>query len=139
MSLRANSDLAVIELEGKEDQILRYYNCNDDNREKVSSYISPSSRVIFPICGKCCFNKVTALRNLNEDNVIEEQRNAIFNWDKDGSDVEKSSIELLIDWLTTEENVSKYFGSCDKYGRTQSERRESYHIRIKDLIKKENG
>jgi hypothetical protein len=46
---------------------------------------------------------------------------------------------LLIDWLTTEENASRYFGGADKDGRTQSERRDAYHHLIKDLIFKENG
>jgi hypothetical protein len=139
MSLKVNSDLKVIHLQGKDDRILRYYDCNDEDRDMITSQLTHDTKLIFPVCGKCCLNKVNALRNLDEEKLLKEQTTGILNWDKDGSDVEKSSIEVLIDWLTTEENASKYFGGVDKDGRTNSERRESYHILIRDLIKKENG
>ena len=51
----------------------------------------------------------------------------------------KSSIDILIDWLTTEENANKYFGGLDIDGKTSATRKEAYHHHIRDIIKKENG
>ena len=50
-----------------------------------------------------------------------------------------SSIEVLIEWLTTEENATNYFGGLDVDGQTNSNRKETYHHQIRDLIKEENG
>ena len=41
--------------------------------------------------------------------------------------------------MTTEENCSKYFGGLDATGRTNGNRKEVYHLYIRDLIRKENG
>ncbi len=60
-------------------------------------------------------------------------------WEKDGEGSIRSSMEILIDWFTTEENVSKYYGGTDKHGKTNAERKEGYHFSIKDLIEQENG
>ena len=63
----------------------------------------------------------------------------VQSWDNDGDANKKSSIQILIDWLTTEENASKYFGGLDIEGRTSTARKETYHHHIRDLIKNENG
>ena len=62
-------------------------------------------------------------------------------WDNDGDTSEgvKSSIEVLVNWLTTEENCSQYFGGIDSNGRTNGNRKEVYHHHIRDIIKLENG
>ena len=46
---------------------------------------------------------------------------------------------ILIDWLTTEENCSKYFGGIDANGCMNGNRKEAYHHHICDIIRKENG
>jgi hypothetical protein len=60
-------------------------------------------------------------------------------WDKDGGENKKSSICILIDWLTTEGNLSDYYGGTDKNGYTNSNRKETYHNLICNMIKQENG
>ena len=47
-------------------------------------------------------------------------------------------MEVLIDWFTTEENTSKYFGGVNSNGRISANRKESYHLHIRDMIKEEN-
>ena len=60
-------------------------------------------------------------------------------WEKDGTSTKMCSIKVLVEWLTTEENCSQYFGGLDANGRTSADRKEAYHHRIRDLIKQENG
>jgi hypothetical protein len=60
-------------------------------------------------------------------------------WEKDGEGSIRSSMEVLIDWFTTKENVSKYYGGTDKHGTTNAERKEGYHLSMKNLIQEENG
>ena len=57
----------------------------------------------------------------------------------DGNKVNRSSIKVLLDWLTTEENASSYFGGVDNKGQTTATRKEAYHHHLWELIKKENG
>jgi hypothetical protein len=79
MSLKATLDLSIIELENKDDRILCYFDVNEDDRKFISSKVDHLSKVIFPICGKACINKVKALRNLDEAKALNEQTNGIIN------------------------------------------------------------
>jgi hypothetical protein len=60
-------------------------------------------------------------------------------WDKDGTEDKKSSIRILIDWLTTEGNLSDYHGGVDKHGNTNANRKETYHNLLAKKIREENG
>jgi hypothetical protein len=61
------------------------------------------------------------------------------NWDKHGTDKCKSSIDVLMHWLTTKENATKHFVGLDKDVKNSSDRTEFYHNGISAIIKKENG
>jgi hypothetical protein len=67
------------------------------------------------------------------------QDSNLLNWENDGEENKRSSMSILIDWFTTEENVSNYYGGKNKFGKTTAERKEDYHHVIKELIQKENG
>lgn len=97
-------------------------------------------KLIFPICGKRYYNTVSHTRDKKESKGDNEDALA-KSWEGDGSAKSgvKSSIDVLINWLTTEENASKYFGGLDIEGRMNTTITESYHYHIGDLIQKENG
>jgi hypothetical protein len=73
------------------------------------------------------------------EDVLEEIPEPPSNWDKDGKDGKPSSIQVLIDWLTTEENASMYFGGVNEVGKTNAMRKESYHKVIRQIIIEKNG
>jgi hypothetical protein len=90
--------------------------------------------LIFPVCSKRCYKYVSSY-NCKKEIVTSNSST----WEGDGSKDTKSSSEVLINWLTTEENSVNYFGGSDKDGRTSSTRKETYHNQLVDLIKQENG
>lgn len=96
-------------------------------------------KLIFHICGKRYYNTVSHTRDKKESKGDNEYTLA-KSWEGDGSAKSgvKSSIDVLINWLTTEENASKYFGGLDIEGRMNITIKESYHYHIRDLIQKEN-
>ena len=97
------------------------------------------SKVIFPFCGKRCFNTIKTSID-KAANKSESTYTLAQSWDNDGLQGSKqSSIRVLIDWLTTNENCSQYYGGVDEKGFTSADRKETYHYYIRDLIQKENG
>ena len=98
------------------------------------------AKLIFLVCGKRCYNTLMKTKKNNSKDGVSDYTVA-QSWDKDGNvnTNTMSSIDILIDWLTTEENASKYFGGVDMDGNTNATRKEAYHHHIRDLIKKENG
>jgi hypothetical protein len=59
-------------------------------------------------------------------------------WDKDGFYNVRSSEQVVLDWLTTEENTSSYYRGVSKDGQTSANRKYSYHLKLSAEIKKEN-
>ena len=110
----------------------------EDMASIVRHLSNHSTKLIFPVCGKRCYNTVSNVRN-KEVNKEDSEYATNQNWEKDGTSTKMCSIEVLVEWLTTEENCSKYFGGLDANGRTSADRKEAYHHRIRDLIKAENG
>ena len=96
-----------------------------------------NTNIIFPICGKRCYN--TVMKKIKDNSTITKNGQSKYekakSWDNDGNENSKSSIEVLVDWITTEENASKYFGGLDIEGKTSATRKEAYHHHIRDLIK----
>ena len=96
------------------------------------------TKLIIPVCGKRCYSKLLNHQSKVKKNLDSEYATAA-SWENDGDEINLSSIQVLINWLTTEENCSKYFGGIDVNGRTSANRKETYHHRIRDMIKDENG
>ena len=94
--------------------------------------------VILPYCKKRCFKAILSKIDSEKAAQSEEKKNLIY-WDNDGKDGKRSSEKVIIDWLVTEENSKLYFGGKNKSGRTNANRKETYHNLLSDLIKKENG
>jgi hypothetical protein len=115
-------------------------------------------KLIFPLCSKRCFNSLESLRRKKkerEEQTLKKKqkekekedklkqatsqcKNSYTTtpaiWDKDGTDGKKSSICILIDWLTTEGNLSDYFGGLDKHDKTNANQKETYHYLISNMI-----
>ena len=110
------------------------------NMKEIEQHLEndKDTALIFPVCGKRCFNIVNAYRNKTRPKGVSEYANT-QSWDNDGNELNRSSIKVLLDWLTTEENASSYFGGVDTLGRTSAIRKEAYHHHIRGLIKTENG
>ena len=97
------------------------------------------TRLIFPFCGKRCFNYIMNHRNKVTNKDGDSEYASSQNWDNDGSSKKKTSMAVLIDWFTTEVNCSSYFGGVDAQGSTNGNRKQTYHYHIRDLIRNENG
>ena len=84
---------------------------------------SDTNNLIFPFCGKHCFNSIKkAPTTSNGDSKYA----TALSWEGDGSVTKKSSMQILIEWITTEENCSTYFGGLDASGHTNGNRKDTY-------------
>ena len=129
-----------MEFQGSKDKLVAHL-VDGINIQAIQHLIEDEeSTIIFPICGKRCYNSACKIRSIEKKAVAGQSEYATsLSWDNDGSETQKSSIEVLIGWITTEENASLYFGGLDIEGRTSATRKEAYHHEIRDLIKAENG
>ena len=132
-------DMKDLKVEVEKDDILDLVE-DSVNRESIKNEIlSDLTKLIFPICGKRCYNTVSHYRTTKEKKKRESEYTIAKCWETDGTIEKKCSMEVLIGWLTTEENCSSYFGGINAQGRTDSNRKETYHFHIRNLIKEENG
>ena len=140
MTASSNHDMQFIEIENPGDNILKQITDEVDIKKVMDALQQDETKLIFPVCGKRCYNTVIHTRN-KKDPKEDSDYAAAKSWESDGNVMNgiKPSIEILIGWLTTEENASKYFGGIDKNGRTSATRKEAYHYHIRDIIKAENG
>lgn len=139
LSTSGNEEMEHLVLENDNDKLFELV---DDSVpiQNVKHYITNQTHpFIFPYCGKRCFNKLTNHRKKEVNKEDNSGYATSCNWENDGDDNKKSSIGVLIDWMSTEENCSKYFGGLDSSGRTNGDRKEVYHLHIRDLIIAENG
>ena len=137
---KTDDEMMFIQLESSTDKILTLVNKTVDMKYVLDllNETNGTNSLMFPICGKRCYNTIIAHRNKIDPDGNSEYAN-LHNWESDGSLHCKSSIDVLIEWFTTEENSNAYFGGVDKEGKTNANRKEAYHHHIRDLIKKENG
>ena len=138
MATQPKDGMKVLEYEGPEDTIIKQIDKTVDINSIVNNIKKGNTKLIFPVCGKRCYNSIELTRS-KKDIKSHSEYAAAQTWDNDGDETSKSSIDVLIEWLTTEENSTNYFGGVDTDGRTSSNRKETYHHRIRDYIKKENG
>jgi hypothetical protein len=154
-TINSHSGLEVIKVHSKEDKLLTLGNAlnYDPSSLNFDELTGDKKHIILPVCGKRCFmNLINRRKELQkiDDVVTKKESNTMdsssksaaqqyIHWDKDGSIWTKSSEEVVVDWLSYEENTSSYFGGVDMDGKTSADRKESYHLVIQSLIKKENG
>jgi hypothetical protein len=132
------NDLKVIELEETNTLLVEYVK----NIAGSDIRIPKSGTTILPTCGKQCQKKIIKMiESLNKvnKNTMKADGTTKTHWDKDGSSTTCTSIQVLVDWLTMEENSSSYFGGKNSKGQTNGSRRETHHYAIAQLIKSENG
>ena len=137
---QSNLEMEVVEYSANKKNILHHIKEGIDMTQIEDTLKDKDPQLIFPICGKRCYN--TVMKELiDKSSKGESEYSIVQSWDKDGDvDTEtKSSIDILIEWLTTEENATKYFGGLDIDGKTSASRKEAYHHLIRDMIMKENG
>ena len=138
MGMTANEHMNHLKVENGNDKLVDLVQDSIDMNLIIRQTTHDTSQLIFPICGKRCYNTVCNFRKKDEKKDGSEYA-LTQSWDADGNSSKKSSTEVLIHWLTTEENCSSYFGGVDTNGRTNGNRKETYHHHIRDLIKSENG
>jgi hypothetical protein len=100
------------------------------------------NELILPVCGKRCYTNVINRRIEFHKAADASKGSGVpsnIHWGRDGTSTSKSSEDCLIDWITTEENASSYFGGVGKDGQTSSNRKHTYHLLLSDTIRKENG
>jgi hypothetical protein len=140
LSMKENQKMKVIELSVSDDNLFSHLKDGNDIKSLVASIANDDIKLILPVCSKSCYNKVTGFRvTKKKDNVLVSSDGTLFNWDKDGGNGKPSSTEILVNWLTTEENASSYYGGVDRRGKTNANRKEQYHKLIAMLIHKTNG
>jgi hypothetical protein len=138
MGTTPEDEMDTLYYKGKDDKLLSLVNKNID-MDAVNSFIdSTQSNLIFPFCGKRCYNSLSLIRKKNQMKGDSEYAR-IQNWEKDGTTTKRTLMKVLIDWFTTEENCSSYFGGVDSQGNTSANQKETYHLHIRDLIHRENG
>ena len=112
--------------------------------ESLKEEIVSKENVILPYCKTRCFKSIMLDINKNEfgtSNKSKKKKAApktLF-WFNDGGPDKRCSERVVVDWLVTEENSKLYFGGKNKKGKTTSNRKDTYHAQITELIKKENG
>jgi hypothetical protein len=132
----------MVVMECTNDKILDYLQVNPTERKVLNHLFKQDTPILFPVCGKRCYKSVVGYRTREVivlEDVIEKTPDPPSNWDKDAKDGKPSSIQILIDWLTTEENASMYFGGVNEVGKTNAMRKEAYHKVIRQLIIDTNG
>jgi hypothetical protein len=141
-----NRGMQILSVTSEEDKVLEFLSIPEYELDNIKTIIRSGTEITFPCCGKRCYKIVAASRiqkkkppTPSSTRASPTINNTTPNWDKDGTNSVRSSIKILIDWLTTEENATNYFGGLDKDGRTSSDRKESYHNYISEEILKENG
>jgi hypothetical protein len=144
LTLKINQGMLLLQLENNQDPLIKYIkNASDDIQSKLTILLETGIPVIFPVCSKKCWKHVNGYRALKIKKGLsgkkEKLASSVANWDNDGGEGIKSSTEIVIDWLTCEENASSYFGGVDRKGRTNANRKEAYHNLLSILIHKENS
>jgi hypothetical protein len=133
-----NIDLDLIAIFPSDNVVIDYVN----QRVGRTVTIPLDGRIILPSCGRQChkniLKKITSL-NKSKKTDLKSDGTSKLQWDKDGSSSQRSSIQVLVDWITTEENASSYFGGKNKKGKTTGSRKETHHFEITKVIQKENG
>jgi hypothetical protein len=132
--------MKLIELSVSDDNLFSHLLNGNEIKLLVASTSDEDTKFILPVCSKSCYNKVSGFRvNEMKDNILVFSDGTLFNWDKDGGNGKPSSTEILVNWLTTEENASSYYGGVNRRGKTNANRKEQYHKLIAMLIHKTNG
>lgn len=137
---KANDGMDIIVNTGVDDKIFDQLHTDVDVKTILGNIKDSEKQLIFPVCGKRCYNTILSMRNKKPVKTHSEYATT-QSWDNDGNESKgiKSSIEVLIEWISTEENSSSYFGGFDPEGKTNATRKEGYHHYIRDIIKAENG
>jgi hypothetical protein len=147
MSKSKDKDMTHLEVSNDDAFTLRLVNLslNDKNTTEMEDLKAPDgfTQLILPVCGKRCLSNVQKDVNKLMTKMMSSPTvgdgSSKINWDNDGGNGKRSSIEVLIDWITTEENCTFYYGGKLKKGQTCGQRKEGYHYLIADEIRKENG
>ena len=140
MMARKKEEMPVhLKISNNKDRLIDFVDGSVDMASICEKTINTNStQLIFPVCGKRCYSKLCN-HQCKVKNTTESEYATSASWETDGDKTKLSSVQVLINWLTTEENCSTYFGGIDVNGRTSANRKETYHHQIRDMIKKENG
>ena len=138
INMSTKEEMESLYYEGKDDKLVSLIDKSIDMDIVNAFLVSDKSNLMFPFCGKRCFNSLFQYRN-KKTNVGDSDYALTQNWEKDGSPTSRTSMMVLVNWISTQENCSSYFGGVDSKGNTSANRKETYHHHIRNLILKENG
>ena len=84
------------------------------NKEKDGEFLKTSddkkdNNKILVFCGKQCYNR----EKTKQEEMENEELKRSTNWYQDGFDGGPSSYDILLQWLTDQENANLYFGAKD--------------------------
>ena len=139
LNTNETDDMPKIHIESSSDKIVELVDTKYDVSFLNILSNDDFTHLLFPFCGKRCFNTIINYRNKAVNKSGDSEYATTHSWDKDGSSKKRTSIVVLIDWFTIQENCSNYFGGVDEKGRTNANRKDTYHYMIRDLIRNENG
>lgn len=140
LGMKENSNMDMITV-NKDSHVLL---SNLENKSNILGTLCEQAgsgiKFVLPVCSKTCYNRLNdEKKDKEKDKGTVSSDGTPMNWEKDGRDGKMSSAAVVVNWLTTEENASSYFGGVDKRGKTNSKRKETYHTLLSMLIHKENG
>jgi hypothetical protein len=159
VAVKRNKGLNMAQCTGADDVLLDHLeNCDPSLKHHgIVNFSKPDGILVFPLCTKRCYNSLIGVRHRHKKQLIsisrkkrpkksmKDKRNnsmensTTANWDRDGGDGKKPSIIVLVDWITTKENLTKYYGSLDMDGNTNRNQKDAYQKILAILIKNENG
>ena len=83
--------------------------------------------IVLRVCGKKCYNVLKRLRNKKND---KDKHFSSNRWHKDNITADgPTSLSILIDWISTEENARKYFGGKDPFTNATSSKTKTDYVK----------
>jgi hypothetical protein len=157
VATKRGEGLTMVQCSGLDDVLVDHIAKSDTTlKDRILTFSKSDGVLVFPLCTKRCYNSLAVSRhkhkkqvekssNKNHRNNAKAKKSVSIdnpstaNWDRDGGNGKKPSIVVLVDWITTEGNLTKYYGGLDSEGNTNGNRKDGYHKILAALIKNENG
>ena len=122
-----------------------------EKKYKSRYLVCPEGSLLY-VCSAKCYNSMKVKDDVKEVNidaplglVTTNSKTHVLPWNADNDDVNKTSIVILLTWLTTEENTNMYLGAEDsvekdgKFGGDDGNTKNALTVKLSNLIFATNG
>ena len=92
-----------------------------------ADYLKGEENLLLPFCKKRCLKAINNSIEQIEQGDKDNDKDGNIYWDSDGKNGKRSSEKIIVDWLCTEENCKLYFGGKNSAGKTNANRKDTYH------------